>query len=287
MGDFRVAVIGLGVVGRAQARLFRPVHATYDPLVEGGPYPWGRVAECDFAVLAVGTPQGPDGRADLSQVREALDRIPPEMPVMIRSTIPPGTMTELQKARPLVVHVPEFLTERPGGAWPESGDVPFMILGGPPAARDWFLPVLGRVTPAPVFCCSGLEAELVKYTANLFLAAKVTFVNEMARVCAASGADWERVRAGWLHDPRAGVSHTRVEGPGFGGRCFPKDLAALIAASRAAGYEPGFLDAVQAANVRFRAAEAGGGKANLEDEPSEFSFPELRVSSAPTLPEKV
>lgn len=249
----RAAVIGLGVVGKAQLRLLGDmVHAVYDPLETGGPYPFSRVAECDFAVVCVGTPQGDDGSADLSFLREALGRIPPEMPVMIRSTIPPGTMATLERARPLVVHVPEFLNERPDGAWRESSSVPFMILGGQPAARDFFLPVLAKVTSAPVHVCSGLEAELVKYTANCFLAAKVTFVNEMARICQAAGADWDQVREGWLRDPRAGESHTRVEGPGFGGRCFPKDLAALIYASRDAGYEPVFLEAVQDANARFR-----------------------------------
>lgn len=254
LGDFRAAVIGLGVVGRAQLRLFGDMaQVTYDPAATKGPYPSGRVAECDFAVVAVGTPEAEDGSADLSYLREALDRIPPEMPVMIRSTIPPGTMAGLEKTRSLVVHVPEFLNERPDGAWRESGDVPFMILGGQPAARDFFLPVLYAASAVPVRECTGLEAELVKYTANLFLAAKVTFVNEMARVCAAFGADWEQVRAGWLLDPRAGESHTRVEGPGFGGRCFPKDLAALICASEDAGYRPGFLRAVEEANARFRA----------------------------------
>lgn len=252
----RAAVIGLGVAGKAQVRLLGDMaHAAWDPLVTPGPYPFEQIAECDLAVICVGTPQAQDGSADLSYLQEALDRIPPEMPVMVRSTIPPGTMSKLERSRSLVVHVPEFLNERAGGPWRESADVPFVILGGIPGARDFFLPVLGAVTKASVHECSGLEAELVKYTANLFLAAKVTFVNEMARVCAASGADWDAVRAGWLLDPRAGESHTRVEGPGFGGRCFPKDLAALICASRDAGYDPAFLEAVQHANARFKAGE--------------------------------
>jgi UDP-glucose 6-dehydrogenase len=110
------------------------------------------------------------------------------------------------------------------------------------------------VSAADVYCCTGLEAELVKYTANAFLAAKVTFVNEMSRVCAAFGADWGRVREGWLRDPRAGESHTETEGhgPGFGGRCLPKDLSALICACEEKGYRPVFLNAVEAANLRFR-----------------------------------
>src|SRR5262249_34809312 len=143
------AVIGLGVVGQAQVRLFAGmVHATYDPLVTEGPYPSGRVAECDFAVVCVGTPQGADGTADLSALRQALGRIPPAMPVLIRSTIPPGTMARLEKTRALTGHMPEFLNERPDGAWRESRDVPFTVLGGTPAARDYFHPVLCEALPS-------------------------------------------------------------------------------------------------------------------------------------------
>lgn len=257
MGDLKAAVIGLGVVGQAQVRLFGDmVHVTYDPAKTGGPYPFDRVAECDFAVVAVGTPQGGDGAADLSALDEALSRIPPEVPVLIRSTIPPGTMARLEKTRACVVHAPEFLNERSDGLWRESRDVPFMILGGLPAACDYFATVLGKVCGVAVRDRTGTEAELVKYTANCFLAAKVTFVNEMARVCAAFGEDWGRVREGWLDDPRAGWSHTKVEGPGFGGRCLPKDLAALIKASEGAGYMPEFLWALEEANARFQAEAA-------------------------------
>ena len=248
------------MVGKAQVRLFGDmVRVTYDPAVTDGPYPFDEVAGCDFAVIAVGTPQSADGSADLRYLREALGRIPPELPVLIRSTLPPGTMAGLERSRSCVAYLPEFLNERPDGMWRGSADVPFVILGGLPAARDWFHPVLGEAFGvAPVYGCTGLEAELIKYTANCFLASKVTFVNEMARVCEAFGADWDQVRAGWMFDPRAGESHSRVEGPGFGGRCFPKDLAALICASEDAGYRPVFLRAVEASNARFRAtAEAG------------------------------
>lgn len=259
MGDYKAAIIGLGVVGRAQVRLFGDmVHATYDPAHHRvtEPYPFEKINSCDFAVICVGTPQRPDGRANLSYLREALDRIPPELPVLIRSTIPPGTMAALEKSRSLVAHLPEFLNERPDGAWRESRSVPFMILGGIPAVHEFFLPVLAEITTATVYCCPGLEAELVKYTANAYLAAKVTFVNEMARVCETLDADWDRVRLGWLHDPRTGSSHTQVEGPGFGGRCLPKDLSALIHAAEDAGYNPGFLRAIQDANARYKRGAA-------------------------------
>ena len=253
MSGLKAAVIGLGVIGSAQVRLLGPC-VTYD-IRDGQPYPGEAIGCCDFAVICVGTPRGSDGRADLGALHSALGPLPASMPVMIRSTIPPGTMAALEKERPCVVHVPEFMSERADGMWREPGDVPFLICGGAEQAAGWFRPVLAAMAGGPVYCCTGLEAELVKYTANAYLAVKVTFANEMSRVCAAFGADWERVREGWLHDPRAGISHTATRGhePGFGGSCLPKDLMALVCASMDAGYFPAFLNDVDSANARFRA----------------------------------
>jgi UDPglucose 6-dehydrogenase len=249
----RVAVIGVGVVGRAQVRLLGDLAAvTWDP-AHGNPYPRRAVDSCDLALICAGTPEGRGGAADLSQVQDALDQLPACLPALIRSTIPPGTMGRLEKENSRTVgHWPEFLNERPGGPWQESADVPFAILGGTPAAHETFGPLITAVHSAP-YLCTGLEAELAKYAVNCHLAVKVTFANEMAAICEALGADWEHVRAGWVLDPRAGTSHSQVIGPGgYGGRCLPKDMAALSAAARAAGYEPRLLAAVRAANSRFR-----------------------------------
>lgn len=251
---YRVAIIGLGVVGKAQVRLFDSmVHATYDPLITEGPYPSNAVRECDFAVITVGTPSTHGGAANLSYLDEALSRIPPEIPVLIRSTIPPGTMIELEEYRSLVGHMPEFLNEREDGQWRNSADVPFVILGGTSKAHKFFTPILKEIfDKRDIYLCSGLEAEIIKYTCNCYLASKVTFVNEMARICEALGADWELIRQGWLKDPRVGSSHTIVEGPGFSGRCLPKDLSAIIKVSEDAGYLPEFLWAIEDSNGRFK-----------------------------------
>ena len=260
MSGLNAAVIGLGVIGSAQLALLGPmVRVAYD-VKTGEPYPKRAIGGCDFAVICVGTPQGEDGRADLTALHAALGRLPDRMPVMIRSTVPPGTVASLEARRGPVVHVPEFMYERAGGEWKTPRDVPFMICGGTRKAVEWFQPVVAAMAGGPVWCCTGLEAELVKYTANCFLAAKVTFVNEMARVCEAFGADWGTVRQGWLHDPRPGKTHTAIEGhePGFGGACLPKDLSALIKASEKAGYMPEFLWAVEEANARFKAGEESG-----------------------------
>lgn len=246
-----VAVIGMGTVGRAQARMFGST-VTYD-IRDGTPYPETAIAGCAFAVITVGTPPAPDGRADVTAVRQALASLPPGLPALIRSTIPPGTMDTIPGDR-LTAYAPEFLTERPGGPWPESADVPWLILGGGRAARRFFRPCLARVFPGVIHECSALEAELAKYVASLHWATRVTFVNEMAGVCAAAGADWEAVRQAWLQDARVHPDYTAMRGfpPGFGGACWPKDLAAIAGYSTDAGYKPVFLQAVADANDRFR-----------------------------------
>lgn len=251
----KVAVIGLGIIGQSQVKLFGGhVHATFD-VKSGEKYPEEKIRECDFAVICVPTPQGGDGRADLTIVWSAVCRLP-RVPVMIRSTVPPGAARMISDSLPElpVVYVPEFMCERQDGLWRESADVPFLILGsGDPLEGEYFEPWLREVHKGKIFRCTWDEAAMIKYTANAYLAAKVTFVNEISRVCAALGVNWETVREGWLHDPRAGISHTAVhDPPGFGGACLPKDLTALIARSLDAGYDPLILDIVQDRNERFR-----------------------------------
>jgi UDPglucose 6-dehydrogenase len=255
----KVAIIGLGVVGHAQARMFAGrLLVTYD-VTDNDPYPEAEIAGCDFAVIAVGTPAAADGSADLTYLHEAFKRLPASLPVLIRSTVPPGTTAALQALHgdTPVCCAPEFMHERPGGAWRETTDVPYLILGGTPAAAAFFRLRLAAVFPGVIHECSATEAELVKYTANLYWAARVTFVNEMARICEAAGADWENVRSAWLEDPRVSPEYTGYADflPGFGGRCWPKDLRALIAAARELDYHPYFLEAVQETNRRFRAPD--------------------------------
>jgi UDP-glucose 6-dehydrogenase len=104
------------------------------------------------------------------------------------------------------------------------------------------------------FQCTAIEAEVIKYMENAFLATKVAFVNEFYEICRAVGAEWHTVREGWLLDPRIGRSHSAVfvDRRGFGAKCLPKDLRAIVAASTSAGYRPELLAEVLESNERHR-----------------------------------
>jgi UDPglucose 6-dehydrogenase len=253
----RVAIIGhLGIVGRAQAEMFATDYdlVLYD-VAEGKPYPREDVDGCDFAVVSVGTPPHEDGSADLTSVYNAIASLPDKLPVLLRSTVPPGTTDKIASIRGgLVAYAPELLHERPGAAWAKSTDVPYMILGGTSEAREFFISELEVVYPGAIHECEALTAELAKYTANLYWATRVTFVNEMAAISRAFGADWENVRLAWLEDERLSGVYTSMAGfpPGFGGRCWPKDLTALELAAAQAGYQAEFLECIRIANERFR-----------------------------------
>lgn len=250
----RVGIVGLGVIGKAQTEMFAGHDlVTYDPAFDET-YPHDALAACNFVILCVGTPQGSDGHADLAYVEDAVAHLPPDVPAVLRSTVPPGTTDRVLAGR-IYCHAPEFMGENRMHSWQRPADVPYMIIGGKPEATVFFRDRFSEVFPGEIVTCSAKESELAKYAANLYWATRVTFVNELALICDRFGVDYENVRAAWLTDPRmTGVYTQRAGYPaGFDGRCWPKDLVALIAASMDAGYEPGFLEAIDAANNRFRA----------------------------------
>jgi nucleotide sugar dehydrogenase len=261
-GEPPVGVLGRGHVGRGVEELFqghREVVA-WD-VADDRALPADDLARCEFVFVCVGTPEGPDGSADLSAVHAALGTIPGPK-VVLKSTVPPGTTTVLaDEYQKDICFWPEYIGEsryhNPFFA-ERIVDVPFVILGGPSRITqetvDLLLPVLGPTKS--YFQCRAIEAELIKYTENTFFASKVTFVNEMRNIASRFGADWHTIREGWLLDPRVSPMHTAAfaTDPGFSGKCLPKDLAALIAAASEAGYDPQFLRAIQSSNERFRNA---------------------------------
>jgi UDPglucose 6-dehydrogenase len=221
------------------------------------------VAGADAAFIAVGTPsRRGDGHADLSYVYQAAREIAASMTdylvVVTKSTVPVGTGREvgriIRSARPGaqfdVVSNPEFLRE--GSAINDFMRPDRIVIGteserAREAMRRLYRPLYLIETPI-VF--TGLEtSELIKYAANGFLAAKISFINEIADLCEKVGADVHDVARGIGLDGRIGRKFLHP-GPGFGGSCFPKDTLALVKTAQDAGAPLSLIEAVIAANDR-------------------------------------
>lgn len=269
----KIGIVGCGTVGTAIKNLFtgRAEIISWD-ITFSNPYPSSEFSACDCAFVCVPTPSAGDGSANLDSVHDALRRLPTAR-IVLKSTVPPGTTTELAKEFGKdLCYWPEYISES-SYVNPFFADriesVPFVILGGSATNRAWALGILQRVLgPArQYFQCSELEAELIKYAENAFFATKVTFANEMQRICDAHGADWNMVREGWILDPRISPMHTLAfsHDPGFSGNCLPKDLRAIVASARRNGYEPEFFQEILRSNARFR---RGAEAAECSAEPS-------------------
>ncbi len=199
------------------------------------------VSDSDVVFIAVGTPPRPaDGEADLSYVYDAAREIAGALRgytvIVDKSTVPIGTGDVVEHivslARPdadfSVVSNPEFLRE--GSAIADFTRPDRVVIGTEePRARAAMLEVYERVEAAglPILVTKRRTAELIKYTANAFLATKLTFINEMADLCEHVGADIDDVAQGVGLDTRIGDKFLKA-GPGYGGSCFPKDTLALL-----------------------------------------------------------
>ena len=217
------------------------------------------VRDAAVAFIAVGTPQGDDGAADLRYVHAAGDQLAKALPkgavVAIRSTVPAGTGDALQRrldaagrADLAVVNAPEFLAE--GTAVRDFREPDRIVVGGPAPACDQVLALFANLRPAaPRLRMARASAELAKAAANAFLAARVSLINEVAAVCDAVGADVRDVANAVGLDNRVGPKFLRP-GIGYGGSCFPKDVAALDAQARRLGIEAALVPAIQETNRR-------------------------------------
>ena len=227
----------------------------------------------DFVFLCVPTPEGEAGRADLTFINDVIEELANEVDentlFVIKSTVPPGTVAGLGKrladlgSPALVVSHPEFLRE--GKAVEDFMEPDRIVVGAHEAGDADAVAALYSALDADVVKTDPTSAEMLKYASNSYLAARLTFVNTLANVCEAVGADILDVIHGMGLDHRIG-SHFLQPGPGYGGSCFPKDTAALIAVAEDAGYDFDLLRAVIEADdeQRRRVAEkvrqaAGGG----------------------------
>jgi UDPglucose 6-dehydrogenase len=217
------------------------------------------IAEAEIIFIAVGTPQGMQGGADLSGVWEVGHQIAVNLnhpkAIVIKSTVPVGTNAELARRMAEVTRVPfdiasnpEFLKE--GAAIDDFNKPDRIVVGVRREAvanklHDLYAPFLR--TDRPFLVMTPESAEMTKYVANCLLAAKISFINEMANLCEAYDADVNDVRRGIGHDQRIGF-HFLFPGVGYGGSCFPKDIRAVIHMAQSQGLPARMMEAVDAVN---------------------------------------
>jgi UDPglucose 6-dehydrogenase len=192
------------------------------------------VADAEYVFLCLPTPEGADGQADLSFVRKVAEEIGPHLPpscaVITKSTVPVGTSVVVEQAlgrRDLhVVSNPEFLAE--GSAVSDCLHPDRIVVGArDEAVAEAVASLYGPDAIHRSIVTDLASAELIKYASNAYLATRLTFVNSMAEICEAAGADIRSVMAGMGSDQRIGAAFLRP-GPGWGGSCFPKDTMALV-----------------------------------------------------------
>jgi UDPglucose 6-dehydrogenase len=212
-------------------------------------------------IIAVGTPQGEDGRADLHFVREVAREVAENLNaykvVVTKSTVPAGTgkmirrIIEEHRVEELPFSVasnPEFLRE--GAAIEDFMRPNRVVLGtedemGAAILKDLYRPLF--LIETPIVVTDVVTAELIKYASNAFLATKISFINEMADLCEAVGADIHVVSRAMGLDRRIGPKFLHP-GPGYGGSCFPKDTRAVVQLARDAGIDLRIVESVIAVN---------------------------------------
>ena len=225
----------------------------------------GKLHDTDIAFIAVGTPMGEDGSADLKYVLQVAQTIGDHMtrPLLVvdKSTVPVGTADQVRQTiqaaldkRGLSIdfHVlsnPEFLKE--GDAIADFMKPDRVVIGGddPEALevmKELYAPFF-RTNMDRMITMDVRSAEMTKYVANAMLATKISFMNEVANICELVGADVNKVRVGIGSDSRIGYSFI-YPGCGYGGSCFPKDVKALQKTALSYGYEPQIIQAVELVN---------------------------------------
>ncbi len=286
-----IGIIGYGYVGKVIANLFKDHYkiSVFDPpLLEsmkiGDKGIRAKLEEnieivsdeadinsCDLAIVCVPTPSKENGEVDLSYLHETFKWLNTPL-ILIKSTVLPGITDELIAGKGSdwidrkIVFSPEYIGEGKyvvqwwkDRGYPHPTDMKyhdFQIFGGSREATggviEFFKKVLGP--HVKYIQTDAKTAELTKYMENSWGATKVTFVNEFSRIADVFGVDYNELRELFLLDGRTERMHTVVfkDNPGFGGKCYPKDVKGIVKASEDAGYEPKLMKEVLSSNDKFR-----------------------------------
>lgn len=214
--------------------------------------------DVDCIFIAVGTPENPDGSANLTYVEEVAltiaDTVEKDTIVVIKSTVPVGTNDYIERlinertrdgVKVLLVSNPEFLRE--GSAIKDTFEGNRIVIGSNSKKAGDFIEEIYSPLSIPIVRTDIRSAEMIKYASNAFLATKISFINEVANLCEKTGANVEEVAVGMGFDKRIGNQFLKA-GIGFGGSCFPKDTKALISLANEFDSSSFILDAVLKVN---------------------------------------
>lgn len=261
-----IGICGIGIVGSATKAGLERGHKifAYDKYKEG----YGTLKEiadnCDVIFITVPTPMKKSGAIDLSAIYESISILSeyasydnPKQIIVIRSTAVSGTTDVLAErySKFNFAFNPEFLTDR--NATQDFLDSKRIIIG---ANSDKVFEILEKAYREAKFECPIVRtdiktAEYIKYCSNIFLASQISTANELYEIAQLLGIDWQEIRNTLSYDDRIG-KFTQVPGPdldrGWGGKCFPKDLNALIYLAREHGYRPDLLEEIWRTNLKFR-----------------------------------
>lgn len=262
----RIGIIGFGYVGQAIAWAHRSDDLIIrDPKLEFSAELY-KFKDCEAIFVCVPSPPigdlYEDGHCDSSILEQTLKEllfvnINTQIPIICKTTAPPSVYERLQKEYPNIIHCPEFLTA--ANATTDYANADFCVLGGD---VDWAIKSRevirhGRPMVHDKFTIVPIKvASLFKYMMNSYLATRVTFMNDFKKLADAEGVDWKDLAYLAQHDGRIGYSHFDVPGPdgqyGWGGSCFPKDIAAILNEALDLGTELELLGRVEDINKKHR-----------------------------------
>ena len=256
----KIAIIGYGYVGQGYHKAF-PEAVIYDEPKKNGTRE--KVNKCDLAIVSVPTPMSEDGSCDISIVENVIKWL--ETPLtLIKSTIPPGTTDVLKKKyNKRICFSPEYMGEGKYYVSPWKYPDPlnpishnFQIIGGDKKDADEIVGILvEKLGPEKFFyIVDAVEAEIIKYMENSWGAMKVSFCQEFYDLCQVFSASYPKVREGFLLDSRVERMHTAVfpSKRKWGGKCWPKDIMAIIKAADKKGYSMELLKQIVKNNQRRR-----------------------------------
>ena len=260
----KLGIIGCGFVGGTAHEVLKDHYKTivYDKFKSEFKDNFNKLSECPIIFIAVPTPMSDSGKIDLTILNEVLTSLETltfkEKPTLvIRSTAVPGTTEELAKNYNFeFVYNPEFLREK--HALEDFKNMNKVVLGSDKEENlEKTKSIYTSFLPNAKYIFTNWKtAEMIKYASNVALASQITIANELYNICENLNIEYEEIRKILSLDDRISTKFMKVPGWdgsfGFGQKCFPKDLNALIELSKEKGYNPEFFKKVWEANLRFR-----------------------------------